>query len=59
MDCRWTADGLPMTWRKAFFALFAKSIAGFKSACLWTPLFGLEVDFWTVFGHFWPFLEVA
>jgi len=37
----------------------AKSIASFKSACLWTPLFGLEVDFWTVFGHFWPFLEVA
>ncbi len=28
--------------------------------CLFVgPVFELEVDFWTVFGHFWPFLEVA
>jgi hypothetical protein len=26
-----------MTWRKAFFTLFAKTIASFKSVCLWTP----------------------
>jgi hypothetical protein len=23
------------------------------------PVFGFEVDFWSVFGHFWSILEVA
>jgi len=47
-----------MTWRKAFCPVYEKHRELQK--CLFVgPVFQLKGDFWTVFGQFWWFLEVA
>jgi hypothetical protein len=55
MDCRWTADDLA----KGLFYPVCEKYRELQKPVFVAPLFGLEVDFWTVFGRFWWFLEVA
>jgi hypothetical protein len=40
-------------------ARLSEFLAGCKNPYLLGALFGFEVDFWSVFGHFWSILEVA
>jgi hypothetical protein len=41
------------------FSVFCEKRRELQEPNILGPVFGLEVDFWSVFGHFWWFLEVA
>jgi hypothetical protein len=52
LGCRWTADDLA----KGRFYGSAKTIASFKSACLWAPFLSWKSifgRFLVIFGGFW------